>query len=93
MTFKTDQCLKSKEDQVDSCLTADLKKIMQGNFNPPEVLQILNEDICTDLVQFEGCFTRLFDECDNKEPVEFITGLLKNVIETAACGEEEDKTD
>lgn len=81
--FKTDQCLKSNIDLVDTCIPESFKKIKRNAPSDPiEVLQTLHQDLCSDFMEFDGCFTRLFDECDDKRPVEFISGLIKAMIET-----------
>lgn len=84
---KSDECLNSKDKKVKQCLIDHFMDYK--NRNESQVFETLtmmtSEDKCVDLVGFESCIRKVFDECDNKRPMELFSGLFESFIAATPC--------
>jgi Protein of unknown function (DUF1397) len=87
MNAKEDECFLSKKPAVEIC-GENLTSFIGQNRNVTEkkILQLLTEEKgCTQLVDFETCVLPLFDECQNRKPIDLMNGLLSSIIDQTPC--------
>lgn len=88
-SFRTDECLISKEPQVLQCFTDNFK--FYTNKSTQETIRIffksIEKEVCQNIIDFEQCFIGVFDNCDNKRPVEFFTSFFRYMLENSTCEE------
>lgn len=84
-TLLTDQCLMTKLNKPIRCSIDGVEFYQNQNPTQKDVLEMLTDEKCMDLVNLDYCFTKEFNECNNKQPVEFISGFLKAMIKASPC--------
>lgn len=93
ISFRTDECLLSKQPQVLQCITDNFKFLSDLSTNKNTQETITNffknneKEVCKNLIDFEQCFIGVFDNCDNKRPVEFMTSFFRFLLENSTCEE------
>lgn len=86
---KTDECLIAKNLSSKPCFVDHLKdyKKMDEN-NAYEILSMLtSEEKCDHLVNFESCFRKTFEECEEQRPLELLTGFIKSFLGASPCSD------